>query len=196
VIIHAKRVSRNGSKVNADHHVESFSLRKTQMVLTIILVAVKMDSKSSGRMVQKSSSSTKLWFFWSSGDSILSNHGQQFDRKLSAPPMHAKPPDNQPRHRPVSQFGRKAKAFIIDQAKLPLAAHRDDIQPQLTSPTQPSLPHTKPSLTAKMSMFGFGARAPTSAEKISAVENELKVVAEMHTRYFTLHLSLLPRAWH
>ncbi|KAK4454585.1 mitochondrial import inner membrane translocase subunit tim-10 [Podospora aff. communis PSN243] len=33
-----------------------------------------------------------------------------------------------------------------------------------------------------MSMFGFGARAPTSAEKVAAVENELKVVAEMHTR--------------
>ncbi|KAK0632792.1 Tim10/DDP family zinc finger-domain-containing protein [Immersiella caudata] len=31
-------------------------------------------------------------------------------------------------------------------------------------------------------MFGFGARAPTSAEKVAAVENELKVVAEMHTR--------------
>ncbi|KAK1835510.1 Tim10/DDP family zinc finger-domain-containing protein [Podospora conica] len=33
-----------------------------------------------------------------------------------------------------------------------------------------------------MSMFGLGARQPTSAEKISAVENELKVIAEMHTR--------------
>lgn len=34
----------------------------------------------------------------------------------------------------------------------------------------------------KMSLFGLGARQPTSAEKISAVENELKVIAEMHTR--------------
>ncbi|KAK0731857.1 mitochondrial import inner membrane translocase subunit tim-10 [Lasiosphaeria hispida] len=33
-----------------------------------------------------------------------------------------------------------------------------------------------------MSLFGFGKAQPTSAERISAVENELKVVAEMHTR--------------
>ncbi|KAK5657044.1 hypothetical protein OQA88_3570 [Cercophora sp. LCS_1] len=33
-----------------------------------------------------------------------------------------------------------------------------------------------------MSLFGFGARQPTSAEKIASVENELKVIAEMHTR--------------
>jgi len=32
-------------------------------------------------------------------------------------------------------------------------------------------------------MFGFGRPQPTSAEKIAAVENELKVVAEMHSRY-------------
>ncbi|KAL2260802.1 hypothetical protein VTK26DRAFT_5100 [Humicola hyalothermophila] len=31
-------------------------------------------------------------------------------------------------------------------------------------------------------MFGFGRPQPTSAEKIAAIENELKVVAEMHTR--------------
>ncbi|KAK1752536.1 mitochondrial import inner membrane translocase subunit tim-10 [Echria macrotheca] len=33
-----------------------------------------------------------------------------------------------------------------------------------------------------MSMFGFGARQPTSAEKIAAVENELKMIATMHAR--------------
>ena len=33
-----------------------------------------------------------------------------------------------------------------------------------------------------MSFLGFGQRQPTSAEKIAAVENELKVLAEMHTR--------------
>jgi len=33
-----------------------------------------------------------------------------------------------------------------------------------------------------MSMFGFGAPQMSSEQKISAVENELKVVAEMHTR--------------
>ncbi|ESA44226.1 mitochondrial import inner membrane translocase subunit tim-10 [Neurospora crassa] len=31
-------------------------------------------------------------------------------------------------------------------------------------------------------MFGLGRPQPTSAEKIAAVENELKVVAEMHSR--------------
>ncbi|KAK0618170.1 Tim10/DDP family zinc finger-domain-containing protein [Bombardia bombarda] len=33
-----------------------------------------------------------------------------------------------------------------------------------------------------MSFLGFGKPQPTSAERISAVENELKVVAEMHSR--------------
>ncbi|KAK3938931.1 mitochondrial import inner membrane translocase subunit tim-10 [Diplogelasinospora grovesii] len=33
-----------------------------------------------------------------------------------------------------------------------------------------------------MSFLGFGRPQPTSAEKIAAVENELKVVAEMHSR--------------
>ncbi|KAK3693515.1 mitochondrial import inner membrane translocase subunit tim-10 [Podospora appendiculata] len=33
-----------------------------------------------------------------------------------------------------------------------------------------------------MSFLGFGKAAPSSAEKIAAVENELKVVAEMHSR--------------
>jgi import inner membrane translocase subunit TIM10 len=33
-----------------------------------------------------------------------------------------------------------------------------------------------------MSFLGFGQPKPTSAEKIAAVENELKVVAEMHSR--------------
>ncbi|KAK4220063.1 Tim10/DDP family zinc finger-domain-containing protein [Rhypophila decipiens] len=33
-----------------------------------------------------------------------------------------------------------------------------------------------------MSFFGMGRAQPTSAEKIAAVENELKVVAEMHSR--------------
>ncbi|KAK4170092.1 mitochondrial import inner membrane translocase [Cladorrhinum sp. PSN259] len=31
-------------------------------------------------------------------------------------------------------------------------------------------------------MFGLGRPQPTSAEKIAAIENELKVVAEMHSR--------------
>lgn len=35
-------------------------------------------------------------------------------------------------------------------------------------------------------MFGLGRPQPTSAEKIAAVENELKVVAEMHSRYVFL----------
>jgi hypothetical protein len=34
-----------------------------------------------------------------------------------------------------------------------------------------------------MSFLGFGRPQPSSAEKIAAVENELKVIAEMHTRY-------------
>jgi import inner membrane translocase subunit TIM10 len=35
-----------------------------------------------------------------------------------------------------------------------------------------------------MSFLGFGGRPqPTSAEKIAAVETELRVVAEMHSRY-------------
>lgn len=34
-----------------------------------------------------------------------------------------------------------------------------------------------------MSFLGFGRPQPTSAEKIAAVENELKVIAEMHSRY-------------
>ncbi|KAK3905874.1 Tim10/DDP family zinc finger-domain-containing protein [Staphylotrichum tortipilum] len=33
-----------------------------------------------------------------------------------------------------------------------------------------------------MSFLGLGRPQPTSAEKIAAVENELKVVAEMHSR--------------
>ncbi|KAH6853350.1 Tim10/DDP family zinc finger-domain-containing protein [Chaetomium sp. MPI-CAGE-AT-0009] len=33
-----------------------------------------------------------------------------------------------------------------------------------------------------MSFLGLGRPQPTSAEKIAAVENELKVIAEMHTR--------------
>ncbi|KAK4041562.1 Tim10/DDP family zinc finger-domain-containing protein [Parachaetomium inaequale] len=33
-----------------------------------------------------------------------------------------------------------------------------------------------------MSFLGFGRPQPSSAEKIAAVENELKVIAEMHTR--------------
>ncbi|KAK4116709.1 hypothetical protein N656DRAFT_724341 [Canariomyces notabilis] len=33
-----------------------------------------------------------------------------------------------------------------------------------------------------MSFFGFGKPQPTSAEKIAAVENELKVLTEMHNR--------------
>jgi hypothetical protein len=34
-----------------------------------------------------------------------------------------------------------------------------------------------------MSFLGLGRPQPSSAEKIAAVENELKVVAEMHSRY-------------
>jgi hypothetical protein len=34
-----------------------------------------------------------------------------------------------------------------------------------------------------MSFLGFGRPQPTSAEKIAAVENELRMVAEMHSRY-------------
>jgi hypothetical protein len=37
-----------------------------------------------------------------------------------------------------------------------------------------------------MSFLGLGRPQPTSAEKIAAVENELKVIAEMHTRYACL----------
>ncbi|KAL2125442.1 hypothetical protein VTJ04DRAFT_1807 [Mycothermus thermophilus] len=37
-----------------------------------------------------------------------------------------------------------------------------------------------------MSLFGFGRQQPTSAEKIAAVENELRVVAEMHSRMMKL----------
>ncbi|KAK3393843.1 Tim10/DDP family zinc finger-domain-containing protein [Podospora didyma] len=33
-----------------------------------------------------------------------------------------------------------------------------------------------------MSFLGFGRPQPSSAEKIAAVENELKMVAEMHSR--------------
>jgi len=33
-----------------------------------------------------------------------------------------------------------------------------------------------------MSFLGFGRPQPTSEEKIAAVENELKVIAEMHSR--------------
>lgn len=39
-------------------------------------------------------------------------------------------------------------------------------------------------------MFGLGRPQPTSAEKIAAVENELKVVAEMHSRYVFLFFEL------
>ncbi len=40
-----------------------------------------------------------------------------------------------------------------------------------------------PSQPANMSFLGLGGRAqPTSAEKIAAVENELKVMSEMHSR--------------
>ena len=42
--------------------------------------------------------------------------------------------------------------------------------------TPPPLP------TAKMSFLGLGRAQPTSAEKIAAVENELKVMSEMHSR--------------
>ncbi len=34
-----------------------------------------------------------------------------------------------------------------------------------------------------MSFLGLGRAQPTSAEKIAAVENELKVMSEMHSRY-------------
>ncbi len=33
-----------------------------------------------------------------------------------------------------------------------------------------------------MSFLGLGRAQPTSAEKIAAVENELKVMSEMHSR--------------
>lgn len=34
-----------------------------------------------------------------------------------------------------------------------------------------------------MSFLGFGRPQPSSAERVAAVENELRVVAEMHARY-------------
>ena len=33
-----------------------------------------------------------------------------------------------------------------------------------------------------MSLFGFGRAQPTSAEKIAAVETEMKLMADMHNR--------------
>jgi hypothetical protein len=40
-----------------------------------------------------------------------------------------------------------------------------------------------------MSFLGFGRPQPTSAEKIAAVENEVKVMSEMHSRYAAPFLS-------
>lgn len=37
--------------------------------------------------------------------------------------------------------------------------------------------------TARMSFFGMGRQQPTSAEKIAAVEQEMKLMATMHNRY-------------
>lgn len=36
---------------------------------------------------------------------------------------------------------------------------------------------------ARMSFFGMGRQQPTSAEKIAAVEQEMKLMATMHNRY-------------
>lgn len=48
-----------------------------------------------------------------------------------------------------------------------------------------------------MSFLGFGGRPqPTSAEKIAAVENELKVVADMHARYFLPYHPPSPKPIH
>lgn len=40
-----------------------------------------------------------------------------------------------------------------------------------------------------MSFLGFGRPQPTSEEKIGAVEAEMKLLAEMHTRYDTIQPS-------
>lgn len=51
---------------------------------------------------------------------------------------------------------------------------------------------TKPQTTVTMSFLGFGRPQPTSAEKIAAVEAEMKLIIDMQNRYDPLSLSYTP----
>lgn len=56
-----------------------------------------------------------------------------------------------------------------------------------TNCTRRTIDHSLPTLVysllyANMSFFGIGRPQPTSAEKIAAVEAEMKMMADMHNR--------------
>jgi len=116
--------------------------------------------------------------------------------RLTTQELHSKLPwrrEDRPTINPDSEIYGLAVVLVAIIAFWKYYVH-DSFSPGVHNDFRRARPLTPLALSllavhSTMSFFGMGRPQPSSAEKIAAVEQEMKLMASMHNRYFILPLS-------